>query len=39
MGDGIREGHIRLMIERFSAVLEHSPKEGVTVDTIALQLP
>jgi acetyl esterase len=28
-------GHIRLMIERFSDVLEHSPKEGVTVDTIA----
>ena len=28
-------GHIRLMIERFSDVLQHSPKEGVTVDTIA----
>jgi acetyl esterase/lipase len=28
-------GHIRLMIERFSEVLEHSPKDAVTVDTIS----
>ncbi|HVR58471.1 MAG TPA: alpha/beta hydrolase [Pseudolabrys sp.] len=28
-------GHIRLMIEKFSEVLEHSPKEGIEVDTVA----
>ena len=27
-------GHIRLMIEKFSEVLEHSPKDGIQVDTI-----
>ena len=28
-------GHVRLMIEKFSEVLEHSPKDGIRVDTVS----